>query len=124
MAKSPTVPIPTPPPPQTAAVEPLRKPAVAPAVQISGSDAAPDIYFDTVVAFGLVNGIVQLELCTQHLIPVPNEPQPRGKLVVRAHMRCSPNAAMDLLNTLTKALEFLKPAASPPSNGGGDGAAS
>lgn len=76
---------------------------------ISGSDTAPIVYFDGVIACGLHNGIVQLELAANELIPIDGKDSVRTKVVVTAHIRCSPAAAMQLNHMIEQALSFARP---------------
>lgn len=69
-------------------------------VPISGSDAAPIVFFDGCIAYGTNAGIVQLELAMDQM--VPNGEGVKHKAVVTAHLRCSERAAVDLFNVLQK----------------------
>jgi hypothetical protein len=70
------------------------------------SELAPFIYFDGVPTFGTHNGAIQIELAANTLLP-------EGKgvkidVVVTGHLRCSPAAAIDLRNSIDRALGMLQ----------------
>ena len=70
---------------------------------IFGSDAAPIIYFDGVLAWGYRDGVVQLELAANHLVPMATgSPEVKTKVVVTAHLRCSVGAATQLMDAIEK----------------------
>lgn len=68
----------------------------------SSSEQAPFIYFDGVVTYGVNAGAIQLELAANTL--VPDGPAIRTDVLITAHLRCSPVAAMSLRNSIDKAL--------------------
>lgn len=76
-------------------------------------DNAPFVVFDGVVAHGVMNGAVQIELASRTLIP-----QSAGELVVEfvaaGHLRCSPASAVALRDALDSALKMLQ---QPPETG-------
>lgn len=77
------------------------KPAPPPAV--FGSDAAPVIYFDGVVCFGTRDGIVQLELVVNELVPVSFESsQIKTRFVVAAHLRCTAQTATNMMEVIER----------------------
>lgn len=70
---------------------------------VFGSDAAPVIYFDGVVAFGICNGVIQLELAANHLVPVSLDgTKVKVKHVIAVHLRCSPDTATNLMEVIEK----------------------
>jgi hypothetical protein len=77
-------------------------PTVTPAV--FGSDAAPVIYFDGVIAHGIRDGVIQLELAMNQIVPVSLEGsgKTKVKVVVVAHLRCTASTALDLAETIEK----------------------
>jgi hypothetical protein len=79
---------------------------------VFGSDAAPVIYFDGVVAFGIRDGVIQLELGTNQLVPVTLEgTQVKTKIVIAAHLRCTTQTAtnlMEIIEQLTTAPPPIK----------------
>jgi hypothetical protein len=77
-------------------------PRVAPGT----SELAPFVYFDGVPTFGIHNGAIQIELAANTLLP-------EGKgvkidVMITAHLRCSPAAAIGLRETIDKALALLQ----------------
>lgn len=89
------------------------KPVSAPVPMLKNVGAAPVVYFDQVPVFGVSPGIVEIELAARMLMP-------RGDNTVfvdmgcTAHLRCSPNAAIVLIDALQKALDMLKKANEKP----------
>lgn len=81
----------------------------APAVY--GSDSAPIIYFDGFVALGNRDGVMQIELAANHLVPVSLEAgdKVRTKVVITAHLRCSMGAGMALMEALEKFITTAPP---------------
>jgi hypothetical protein len=67
------------------------------------SEVAPFIYCDGVATFGFNNGVVQLELAANAI--VPEGTGTRIDVLITAHLRCSAGAAMQLRDSITKALE-------------------
>lgn len=88
---------PAPIPPAVLASKPVSLPA-SPSPAVFGSDAAPVLYFDGVVAFGIRDGVVQLELATNQIVPTSLEPggKTKMKIVVVAHLRCTASTALNL----------------------------
>lgn len=78
----------------------------SPRLQITpqNSEQAPFIHFDGVAAFGSSGGTVQLELAANALAPVGGSV--RVDLVMVAHLRCNPVAAMRLRDAIDKALQM------------------
>ena len=68
------------------------------------SERAPFIYFDGVATIGVNAGAVQLELTADAV--VPEGTGTRREVLITAHMRCSPTAAMKLRDCLNKVLEI------------------
>jgi len=79
-----------------------------------GSEHAPFIYFDGVMAFGHNHGAIQIELAANTLLPT-EDGKARTEVLVTAHLRCSPNAARDLRNSIDNALLLATPAQGQPS---------
>ncbi len=77
-----------------------------------GSDAAPFIYFDFAPFFGVLCGMIQVELAARAL--VPGNPSVGLENVATGHLRCSPAAARDLMNTLEQALKMLESGTQEP----------
>jgi hypothetical protein len=70
------------------------------------SDRAPFIYFDGSVTHGVNAGAIQIELAANAI--VPEGQAVRTDVLIVAHLRCSPNAAISLRDSIDKALEMLK----------------
>jgi hypothetical protein len=83
--------------------EPNRK---GPGIRIAtgSSELAPFIYCDGVATYGTNNGIIQLELASN--IIVPDGAGTRTDVLIVGHLRCSPAAARGLRDCITKALEM------------------
>lgn len=73
---------------------------------LKNAAAAPMVYFDGVPVYGVFSGNLELELSARMLMPKPD-----GSVVAdmacTAHLRCSPKAAVMLVDALTKALDML-----------------
>jgi len=83
------------------------KPAAPGAMpMLKNSASAPLVYFDNAPVFGTYAGNIELELAARHLMPKPD-----GSVVAEmscaAHIRCSPQAAIMLIDALQKALDML-----------------
>jgi hypothetical protein len=91
---------------------PPEKPApvhpVTSAPEPVGNDKAPFVYFDKAFAYGIIQGCVQVELGARTIVPGPGGATTGEEFVVTAHLRCSLNAAHDLLRALEGALNMLK----------------
>lgn len=84
-----------------------KKPQPA-APTVYGSDAAPIIYFDGVIAWGHRDGVVQLELAANHLVPAAlGSAEVKTKIVVTAHLRCG-------AGTIQALRDILDQMAAPP----------
>jgi hypothetical protein len=69
------------------------------------SELAPFIYFDGVVTFGVNHGAIQIELGANTI--VPEGTGTKTDVLVTAHLRCSPSAAVSLRDMITKALDMV-----------------
>lgn len=82
-------------------------PQASAAPLMKNAATAPLVYFDNVPVFGVFAGNIEVELATRLLMPKPN-----GGVIAdmgcTAHLRCSPGAAMALIDALTKALDMQK----------------
>lgn len=65
------------------------------------------VYFDGVAALGPFNGAIQLELVANVLVPT-QDGVVKDRTKTTAHLRCSPSAAAELLQAVTKALEMFQ----------------
>jgi hypothetical protein len=83
---------------------------------LKNAAAAPFVYFDSVSAFGVVSGIVQLELAANVVVP-KSDGDVQLEMVCTNHLRGS-LAAMELLaNAIDKALDMVRQAQPQPANG-------
>lgn len=79
---------------------------------VSGTDAAPFVYFDGVVASGNNNGVIQVEVAANALVPLElGKSQVKVKCVVTGHLRCGLIAAKQLYAALGDAIRNIDPAA-------------
>jgi hypothetical protein len=77
---------------------------------VRGSDAAPVIYFDGVLAWGVHNNVLQIEVACNQLVPADLSSGPlKTRVVVTGHLRCSATAAKQLSEVLDHALEIDGP---------------
>jgi hypothetical protein len=83
---------------------PVKPPTVGPTSL--GGEYAPFVYFDGVLTYGVRFGAIQVELGAHLIVPIEGGGT-RTDIVMIAHLRCSPHAATDLRDNLTKALEML-----------------
>jgi hypothetical protein len=83
-------------------------PPEVPGIKVApgSSELAPFIYFDGVPTFGTHNGAIQIELAANTILPEGTGV--RIAVVMTAHLRCSPVAAIGLRESLDKALELLQ----------------
>jgi hypothetical protein len=83
-------------------------PAKRPGIKIAAgsSEQAPFIYFDGVSCFGTNGGAIQIELGANAL--TPEGPGVKVDVLLTAHLRCSPAAAVTLRDSIDKALAMLK----------------
>jgi hypothetical protein len=75
-------------------------------IAAGSSEQAPFIYCDGVVTYGVNNGAIQLELGANTIMP--EGLGTRTDVLVTAHLRCSPAAAMGLRDAIDKALAMLQ----------------
>ena len=68
---------------------------------------APTIYFDIAPAYGVMSGIVQIELGTRILVPHQDDTVD-VRFVSCARLRCSAAAAMHLRNAIDASLKMLE----------------
>jgi hypothetical protein len=67
---------------------------------------APVVYFDGAPFFGVLSGAIQVELAGRTITGTPEGTT--SEFVTMGRLRCSPAAAIDLRDALTKALEMLQ----------------
>lgn len=88
-----------------------------------GSEEAPFVYFDGVIAFAIHegNGIVQLELAANHLLAIQDGDKTgiRPKVLTVAHLRCSISTLRGLAEVCDRMLDDIdaptrKAAPEPP----------
>lgn len=72
---------------------------------LKNAAAAPLIYFDNVPVYGAFSGNIEIELAGRMLMPRADGAVV-AEMACTAHLRCSPNAAVILIEALTKALEM------------------
>jgi hypothetical protein len=76
-----------------------------------GSDAAPVIYFDGAVAYGLAGTTGRIELAVTCTVPVTDNGKPgvRQRVLVTCHLRASLEAMAQLADAIEKMLTMAKP---------------
>jgi hypothetical protein len=73
-------------------------------IATGSSEQAPFVYFDGVATYGMRAGVVQLELAADTIMP--ESPGIRTDVLITAHLRCSPGAALSLRDTINRVLEM------------------
>ncbi len=76
-------------------------------VILKNAAAAPTLFFDGAPVFGVLNGIVEIELASSHLVPHVDGNVTRDIACV-AHLRCSIAAAESLVDAIDKALGMAR----------------
>ena len=96
--------------------------AKPPEIDAPGKDAVPSfgnrndvptVYFDIAPAYGVMSGIVQVELGARALIP-HHDDSVDVKFVTCGRLRCSATAATHLRNALDASLKMLEQPAPNP----------
>ncbi len=78
---------------------------------------APTVYFDFVPTYGVLSGIIQIELATRALQPL-QDGSVGTPTIETGRLRCNPVAAKFLKDALEAALKMLEqPQAPPPATG-------
>jgi hypothetical protein len=72
---------------------------------LKNTATAPLIYFDTAPIYGVLGGNLQIDIAAQVLVPTSSGSIYSDQVCV-AHLRCSHQAALMLMDTLTKALDM------------------
>jgi hypothetical protein len=70
------------------------------------SDSAPFVYFDTTATFGVLAGVIQIELVSRTLVPTTDGGVKR-EFRVTGRLRCSPAAARYLREAIDKTLDMV-----------------
>ena len=76
-------------------------------------DDVPVIYFDIAPAYGVMSGIVQIELGARILVPQQDD-SVDVRFVACGRLRCSATAAVHLRNALDASLKMLEQPAPNP----------
>lgn len=77
---------------------------------VHGSDAAPIVYFDGILAWGTHNGILQIEIAANTLVPSDLEAGPvKTRIIVTGHLRFNLVAARQLADVIDEALGVAAP---------------
>ena len=72
------------------------------------SGDAPFVYFDAAPAYGTLHGGIEVELIARILVPNFTGGPTTTEIVPTARLRCSPAAAVFLIEALRLALELMK----------------
>jgi hypothetical protein len=73
---------------------------------LKNAASAPLVYFDNVPVFGTYGGTIEIELAARHLMPKPDG-SVAADMSCTGHLRCSPQAAIMMIDALQKALDML-----------------
>jgi hypothetical protein len=68
---------------------------------------APLIYFDSAPVRGSFNGNIEVEVAARYLMPKPDG-SVTAEMVCVAHLRCSPQSAAFLIESLQHAIDMVK----------------
>ena len=71
-------------------------------IALGSSERAPFIYCDGVALYGINGGIIQLELAANTIMA--EGAGTRTDVLITAHLRCSPGAAIMIRDSIDKAL--------------------
>jgi hypothetical protein len=69
------------------------------------SDTAPIVYFDASATFGVLAGVIQIELVSRVLVPLAGGGV-KMEFLTTGRLRCSPAAAKRLRDAITKSLDM------------------
>jgi hypothetical protein len=72
------------------------------------TETAPFIFFDNAPAYGVLGGVIEVELTARTLLPNFSGAGVGTEIVPAARLRCSASAAAQLIDTLAKAIDMLK----------------
>jgi hypothetical protein len=81
------------------------KPMGAPAPLLKNASAAPFIYFDNAPLYGIAGLGIEIELTAASIVPKADGAVMREAVCV-GHLRCAPQAALGLIDSLQKALRM------------------
>jgi hypothetical protein len=91
------------------------KPASPPAPIMKNATTAPLIYFDNAPVRGSFNGNIEVELTARYM-----QPKPDGNvsvdMVCVAHLRCTPQSAALLIDSLQHAMKIYQEQMERPSD--------
>jgi hypothetical protein len=76
-------------------------------VILKNAVAAPVLFFDGAPVFGVLNGIVEIELAARYLLPQVDG-NVSTDIACVAHLRCSLAGAESLVDALDKALDMAR----------------
>jgi hypothetical protein len=65
-------------------------------------------YFDSAPAYGVLGGVIEIELTARTLVPNFSGGPASTEIIPAARLRCSPGSAAQLAEAINKALEMLK----------------
>lgn len=86
----------------------LKSPSPASSVPMMKNAAtAPLIYFDSAPVRGSFKANIEIELAARYLMPKPDG-SVTAEMVCVAHLRCSPQSAAHLIDSLQNAVEISK----------------
>jgi hypothetical protein len=91
----------------------IDQPGKGPVPAFNNRNDVPIVYFDIAPAYGVMSGIVQVELGARILIPHQDD-SVDVRFVSCARLRCSATAAMHLRNALDASLKMLEQATPNP----------
>ena len=74
-----------------------------PAPMLKNAAAAPFVYFDNAPVLGVFSGNIEIELSARMLTPKADG-EVAGEMSCVAHLRCSPQAALLLIDALQRAV--------------------
>jgi hypothetical protein len=72
---------------------------------LKNASAAPFVYFDNAPLYGIAGLGIEVELTANSIVPKSDGLVAREAVCV-SHLRCSPQAALTLIDSLQKALEM------------------
>ncbi|MCS3725499.1 hypothetical protein [Bradyrhizobium betae] len=87
------------------------KPVTSAPPLLKNASAAPFVYFDNAPLYGIVGLGIEVELTAATIVPKADGTIAREAVCV-SHLRCSPHAALALIDSLQKAIEMNKNQAS------------